>query len=194
MHNTYMIGKYWSHIPGSKERETCTTCNTTESIGYIMTQCRDQTTQLIWSLARDLWLHQNLPWPEISLGTILSCGCISAQPAIRHNNEQRDRRTTYQGPTHLLQIILSESAYLIWTLQCERVIQEKHFHKNEIRNWWLRNINKRLTNDKITVTRIKRNDGFTNLVVNTWEPALRKYGDLPINWIRCSEVLVGRTA
>jgi hypothetical protein len=52
----------------------------------------------------------------------------------------------------------------------------------------------RLTDDKITATRIKREDGFTTLVVDTWEQALNKEGGLPINWIHESEVLVGRTA
>ena len=56
------------------------------------------------------------------------------------------------------------------------------------------NINERLTNDKITATRIKRENGFTNLVVNTWEPILEKERALPPNWTKHSEVLVGRTA
>jgi len=42
--------------------------------------------------------------------------------------------------------------------------------------------------------KIKRDDGFTNLVVNTWEPTLKKERALPLNWINHSEVLVGRTA
>ena len=32
-----------------------------------------------------------------------------------------------------------------------------------------------------TVTKVKRNNGFTNLVVNTWEPTLKKERDLPLN-------------
>ena len=53
---------------------------------------------------------------------------------------------------------------------------------------------KRLTNDKITTMREKRKDGFTTLVVDTWEQGLNKDRELPINWINHSEVLVGRTA
>ena len=63
---------------------------------------------------------------------------------------------------------------------------------NEIKARWLRAINARLTNDKITATRIKREKGFTNLVVNTWEQVLNKSGDLPNYWLNNREVLVGR--
>ena len=107
---------------------------------------------------------------------------------------QRNGRITHWEETRLLQILLSESAYLIWVLRCERAIQGMRHTENEIKRWWLQAINKRLTNDKITATQIKREDRFTNLVVNTWEQALNKEWELPINWIHDSEVLVGRTA
>jgi len=66
--------------------------------------------------------------------------------------------------------------------------------ESEIRTRWLRAINERLTTDKINATMIKRNEGFTKLVVDTWEQALKKERELPMNWINLSEVLVGRTA
>jgi hypothetical protein len=55
-------------------------------------------------------------------------------------------------------------------------------------------INVKLTDDKIVATRIRQNDGFTTLVVNTWEQALNNEKELPPNWLNHSEVLVGRTA
>ena len=84
--------------------------------------------------------------------------------------------------------------YLIWVLRCERVIQEKPLHDGEIRARWYRAINDRLTTDKVTATKIKRTYQFTNLVKGTWEPALRKIMELPVKWMECREVLVGRTA
>ena len=99
MHGTYMIGKYWRPIPGSEEREICTTCNTTESMNHILTQCREENTQLIWRLAQNLWPHRNTPWPEIDLGIILGCGCINVQPNDREGNNPQQRRKTLQGPT-----------------------------------------------------------------------------------------------
>jgi len=37
---------------------------------------------------------------------------------------------------------------------------------------------------------IKRNKGFTNLIVNTWEKVLARKGDLPNDWTNRREVLV----
>ena len=61
----------------------------------------------------------------------------------------------------------------------------------EIKSRWLRTINERLTEDKITATMFKRNKGFTNLIVNTWEKVLARKGDLPNDWTNRREVLVG---
>jgi hypothetical protein len=93
-----------------------------------------------------------------------------------------------------MQIIISELAHLIWVLRCKRIIQEKEHSENEIKKRWHQVLNRRLTNDKIKVTKIKRDNRFTTLVVNTWEQALDKRGGLPSNWINQCEVLVGRTA
>jgi len=61
----------------------------------------------------------------------------------------------------------------------------------EIKSRWLHTINERLTKDKITATMIKRNKGFTNLIVNTWEKVLAREDDLLNNWTNRREVLVG---
>jgi len=42
-------------------------------------------------------------------------------------------------------------------------------------------INARLTEDRVTATKIKRTKGFSDLVVNTWEQVLKKSGDIPNN-------------
>src|SRR5712691_6144119 len=46
--------------------------------------------QLTWTLARNLWPHDNIPWPNINLGTILGSGCISLPLTQRQrdDNEQ----------------------------------------------------------------------------------------------------------
>jgi hypothetical protein len=51
------------------------------------------------------------------------------------------------------------------SLALRDVIQEKNHNQQEIRHRWLRVINTRLTEDKITASMIKQNKGFTNLVV-----------------------------
>ena len=169
---------------GFEERETCATCNETESMSHILTECREKNTQFIWQLARNLWPHRNCPWPEITLGTILGCGCINLQSdRPRGHHTQQHKKMTHRGPTRLLQILLSESAYLIWVLRCERVIQEKHLSEEEIRTRWYRAINERLTIDKVTATKIRRNSTFTKLIEETWGPALRKEKEPQVNWI-----------
>ena len=195
IHNTYKVGELWRHIPRFEEREHCSTCNITESMDHILTKCKNPSTQLVWSLAQDLWPYDNTPWQAPNLGSILGCGCINLRPRTRQRNENEpDKRSILQGPTHLLQILLSESAYLIWVLRCKRVIQGIQHSRSETEGRWLCVINARLTTDKITATKIKRDKGFTNLVVNTWEQALEKRRGLPPNWIHYNEALVGRTA
>ena len=178
------------------ERQYCTTCGSTESMDHILTHCQSPPVRQIWSLARRTWPHRNIPWPEINLGTILGCGCLSTTHTANVNNQNRDRnnKTHLKGASCLLQILISESAYLIWVLHYERVIQEKPHNNQEIRSRWLSMINSRLTDDKIIASKIKRNKGFTNLVINTWEKVLSKDRDLPNEWIHMREVLVGSRA
>ena len=100
------------------------------------------------------------------------------------------------GQPRLLQILIAESMHLILVLRCERVIPGKSHNENEIRGRWFRAINTRLMEDKITATRIKRDQTFTKRVKSTWEPILLFHADLPNvppnNWLTNSEVLVGR--
>ena len=65
------------------------------------------------------------------------------------------------------QILLLELAYLIWTLRCERVIQEKNLSDGEIRARWHCVINERLTINKVTAMKIKQTNKFTKLIEET---------------------------
>jgi len=104
---------------------------------------------------KNFWLHRNIPWPEIDLGTILGCGGINMRPVRpTRNNQRRRKKVTHHGPTQLFQILLSELAYLIWVLRCERVIQEKTIMEREISIRWHHMINKRLTIDEVTTTKL----------------------------------------
>jgi ribonuclease HI len=140
-------------------------------------------------------LYDNIRWPEIDLGTIIGCGSLHllTNNAPINDNQQNTEKIK-QGPTCLLQILISEAAYLIWAMRCKRTMQGKTHNMNKIEGRWLRSINERLTTNKIQATTIKCSKGFTKLVVKTWEQALSKECELPIKWIYDSEVLVGRTA
>ncbi|KAH9054751.1 hypothetical protein EDB87DRAFT_1418897 [Lactarius vividus] len=63
-----------------------------------------------------------------------------------------------------------------------------------IKNRWLRAINIRLTNDRITASKIKRKNTTLQLAVSTWKAVLDREWELPPNWITHREVLVGRGA
>jgi hypothetical protein len=74
------------------------------------------------------------------------------------------------------------------------VIQEKVHHDNEIRKRWIVAINRRLTDDRIVASKIKRDRTHIQKTKNTWEKTLRREGELPDQWIHCPEVLVGTRA
>jgi hypothetical protein len=195
IHNTPMIGEKWANIPGYEQRGQCATCRTAENMNHIILTCNAQPVSQIWRLARQLWPHKNLRWPEITLGTALGCACITAQEEPQYARDGSEW-TTYdqRGATRLLQIIISEATHLIWVLRCERVIQEKTHTEEETTTRWYKAINRRLTNDKITAMIIKRKKPFTQLVESTWEKILKKNSNLPIKWIYQHEVLVGSNA
>jgi len=175
IYSTHLIGKYWRNINSYKDQEICASCNKTESMSHIITQCKEKSTQLIWDLTKNFWPHRNIPWPEIDLGTILSCGCINVHPVgPTRNNQRRRKKTTHRGPTQLLQILLSESVYLIWVLRCKRVIQEKTIMEREISTRWHCTINERLTINEVTAMKLIQNHKYTELIKGTWELAMKK--------------------
>ncbi len=92
MHNTPMIGEVWFKIPGFEHRGTCAICNTTETMGHILLACEAHPVKVAWDLAKKLWPHANLPWPVLSLGAILGCGCL-----ITNNTDQADQGVREKG-------------------------------------------------------------------------------------------------
>lgn len=163
VHQALMVGDVWNHIPTYEYRETCQTCDTMESMTHILTQCAARSNQIVWSLAKEAWPHRDNSWPPITIGLILGIGCLNSP---RHENPQDQidqqrinprTRATAKGKTHLLQILISESAHLIWVLRCERTICGDNHTDAEIKARWLRKINERLTGNRITATKIIRN-------------------------------------
>ena len=200
IHSTQMIGAVWTRIPSFEHRRVCTTCGETENMNHILLRCTARPVEMVWNLAQITWPHDCAPWPELSLGAIMGCGCLSAQPGEdldEGQNAQRDEQAgwsndQHKGAARLLQILISEAAHLIWVMRCERVIQERTHGDDEIEKRWYKVINRRLTDNRITATVVKRGTPLTQLVEATWEAALRKTSDLPIEWIKNREVLVGR--
>ncbi|KAG2738109.1 hypothetical protein P692DRAFT_20759626 [Suillus brevipes Sb2] len=195
IHNTHRIGNYWTNIPHYEQRSKCPTCHDEiESMEHILTTCDNQTRTTIWSLAQQLWPESLGPWPQITIGLIMGCGAIS----IRNNNnenendEQQQRNSQkLRGASRLLRILISESAYLIWILRCERVIQSKAHTNQNTTTRWMHAINHRLNLDRITASKIKRDNKTEQIVNYTWKDCIQSNQPIPKNWATALEVLVG---
>src|ERR1700679_106567 len=144
MHQAYMIGAIWRHIPGYEHRHLCITCNAEDSMQHILTECNALTRRKVWKLAQRTWPHAPEFWPNINLGTILGTGALTLPERcpnqIQVNHDLRPSPKS-KATLHLLQIIIFEAAHLVWVLRCERVIQEKTIDEQGIRTRWHRVIN-----------------------------------------------------
>jgi hypothetical protein len=187
LHGTHKIGRYWLNIPMLDERCYCRTCGSDESMDHILTTCENPTRTKIWRMAENLWPHDEETWPRISMGTIIGCDTLNIKTMQKKKDENGQTRLAElhdPGATRLLKIILTESAYLIWTLRCERTIRERIRTDREVEAAWLKVINRRLSEDKTTATKVLRKEHHINIVKNTWDRALyKRHRDLPEDWI-----------
>ncbi|KAG1765351.1 hypothetical protein EDD22DRAFT_978790 [Suillus occidentalis] len=116
LNNAYRIGDFWSKIPTYEHRVTCQLCRgETDSMEHIFISCRDPVT-------KNLWPEKHRPWPTPHIGLILGCGFITLPQ--RPNNDNTHNDSTLAGASHLLRILISESAYLIWAMGCDRMIND----------------------------------------------------------------------
>ncbi|KAJ7631509.1 hypothetical protein B0H17DRAFT_962323 [Mycena rosella] len=180
IHDGYKIGRHWEKIEGHEHKATCNKCGTTETMEHILTKCDAPGQREVWKLASELWeLKTGAALAKPTTGQIMACAAIKRGDV---------------GTTRLFRILVFESAFLIWRLHCERVIQEKDLASaREIHNRWLKTINNRLGLD-----RAMTNDGKygkkaikKSLVLKTWQRVLKNERNLPKNWIWEAEVLVG---
>ena len=188
MHGAFRIGSFWEDIPQHADRAQCASCNASpESLEHILIDCDNVAITTIWTLAKQTWPTSFGPWPEIQLGLILGCGSI----ALPHTN---DDDSTNKGPSRLLQILISESAHLIWVLRCERTIQGLTHSPDSIKTRWCNKINQRLDLDRHIATTYNRKPVTRHLVLNTWQATLlERFPFLEEDWITNHEVLVGIT-
>lgn len=154
---------------------------------HILTACEHPTRSLIWRRAEKLWPHGESTWPRISLGTIVGCNTLTVETLQRKKDETgRPQLSKHYDPgaTRLLRIIISESAYLIWTLRCERTIRGREYTDREVEAAWLKVINRRLSEDKTAATKVLRKEQYINVVKNTWDRALyMRHCNLPEDWM-----------
>ncbi|KZT25981.1 hypothetical protein NEOLEDRAFT_1047831, partial [Neolentinus lepideus HHB14362 ss-1] len=169
-------------------------------LDHILTECETPARTLIWQLASDLWPETHGPFPQLTFGAILGAGLLSIHtrtpdPDDSASDEDQDSEDIpghpHPGGTCLLQILVSESAYLLWVLRCERVIQGRVHSLHSIRARWINAINRRLSIDRIVAGKIKRSLKAVKQVVRTWRGTLADEDLLPTFWVNHFEVLVG---
>ncbi|KAG1838978.1 hypothetical protein F4604DRAFT_1600010 [Suillus subluteus] len=159
---------------------------------HILTECPNNNSSLIWSLAKDIWPENFGAWPRINIGIILGCGSVNINPH-RQNDEHENHRNQkpHKGASRLLKILIAESAYLIWTTRCDRTINGTTLTKQSIIKRWSLIINKRLQLDRLTARKINRTPSFLKLITSTWHDIITLHEPLPKNWAIALEVLVG---
>lgn len=109
-HGIIKCGSFWNHIPGLEERGRCSTCQEVEDLPHILLECRAGGQETAWRQAKDTWERTGHHWPDLTLGALLGAGLMAGP-----NREE-------EGENRLLQILISETTWLIWKLRCERVI------------------------------------------------------------------------
>lgn len=53
--NIQRVGNYWKNIPGCEERATCHTCQKTESMDHILTECEIPGQMETWDVVKEIW-------------------------------------------------------------------------------------------------------------------------------------------
>ncbi|OJT08743.1 Ribonuclease H1 [Trametes pubescens] len=190
LHESHRVGKFWSNIPGYEGRGTCAHCGITESMEHILTQCRAPGQQTAWALARGILDRKQIALPAVSYGLVLGA----------HTYTARDQKgEILHGATRLARLILSETAYLIWVLRCERVVGDRvpltdRLEHEYVEKRWMRMIANRFQLDRILTSKRVAARGAVppTAVVATWERTLQNEPYLPPDWIKSPEVLVGK--
>ena len=167
VHNAYRIGRYWNNIPTCEIRALCAACGAEESMEHILLECDAPGQKVIWSLVRVLLSEVGISLPRIRYGLILG----AATTAITKDHT----RQPCAGINRLYRIIMTESAYLIWVLRCERVIElggdaERWKTSATIARIWLACMTKRMNVDWL-LTRIHSSSKSKTLdkVSGTWQ-------------------------
>ncbi|KAJ6551124.1 hypothetical protein B0H19DRAFT_1296164 [Mycena capillaripes] len=154
---------------------------------HILLKCKRPGQELIWKLAKELWLKKHNTWPELTLGGVLGCGLASFYD---------DNGKALSGASRLYRILISESLFIIWKARNDIVIERagEPLSNAEIHNRWIFRINQRLERDCTLSNQARYDKGISikpALVLQTWSSTLQNEDKLPENWLRVPKVLVG---
>ncbi|KAH9849471.1 hypothetical protein C2E23DRAFT_839328, partial [Lenzites betulinus] len=171
LHDAFMVGRHWLRpkMPDNlKARATCARCGVLESMEHILLKCEETERKETWARVERIWRSTGREWPEITWGAIMGATAV----VIRNNNKERDT-----DAENLWKVLITESAYGIWKMRCERVIQNegKSFTENEVENRWYGMINRRLTLDRNTTAKhLGKRSLDKEEVRRMWQPILAK--------------------
>lgn len=144
LHEGHKVGRFWEHTTMRDSYMPCEQCNIpVESMEHIMLECSVSGQTHVWNLAKEVWRRTGIDWPYITWELILGTTTITLKDG---------RGKVSEGRSRLFQMILSESAYLIWLLRCEwRIGREADpfqlHHKAEVEARWRKIMTKRLRMD-----------------------------------------------
>ena len=106
-HQALHCRQYWLHILNYEHCANCHICDDFESVDHILLECDASGQNIIWPPTCELWLKKKLPWPTLSLGSILGCTICDFHDSAG---------CPLPSANHLYTIIISESIYLIWKI------------------------------------------------------------------------------
>lgn len=109
-HNANKIGDYWEKILGYKPRGMCHACKVEESMNHILTECKRSGQEKVWKLACKICQIHGIEWNMLTFREILESHMI-------HPKYVSGKMTA--AGIRMYQIIISESAHLIWKVRCK---------------------------------------------------------------------------
>ncbi len=191
LHDSLRIGKFWRHIAGYEMRAACACCGTEESIEHILVDCDAEATQEIRRLTKAVVKKRTGRDTDLALGEILGATAVTYKGRVTDE-------TQAGALDRFFRIVVTESAYLIWKIRCERTIDRKEtperWHsRKEAREKWYYTLNKRLMLDRtLTSNRFGRKAVSAEAVTKTWEGILNVERNEQEHWLKLKGVLVGR--
>lgn len=169
---------------------TCFAKQNVDGSEHILCGCLATGQRLAWALARGLLARRSLVLPQIKLGVALGGHTFTA---LDEDGE------VLHGATRLARVVLTETAYLIWVLRCDRVVGDRkplagEAEETYVENRWVQALSKWLRSECVlTNKRVAGKRAIpSSVVVATWEKTLQDEERLPADWTSSPGVLVGR--
>ncbi|OSD00582.1 hypothetical protein PYCCODRAFT_1393188, partial [Trametes coccinea BRFM310] len=188
IHQAFWIGDLWLRpsMPADlRARAACQICGTTEDMNHILFECAARERTVAWKLTKDLWTATAERWYEPNWGTVIGSPCLFFEDPSGRRRQTVEARWT---------IIATETAYLIWKLRCERVIQHEgaSFAEDEVQRRWRATMEGRMKMDRWSASNGKSKMTLQRHEVDSiWKPLLASADTLPLDWVRNVGVLVG---